>query len=321
LKKVFKIDFGQFDNDKKLVSEYSLSFEVQQHLIAELWFDKLKDLLSDSTWKLETRWAAFKLPSRNPKILVEKLKRCVEAINNSDWFDYHIIESDMITEDYPMEVHNIIHHHFETLIGQVWKPSEYWQRIIEKKDWKLVDAVRGLNDLSHEIEEWNMGGDATICTTFMNGLAPIQKVELPKEADEWFTLDGAFGRGYLHYAQLGKTWQEVCIDDDDHIDPTNISEHRLLSGEFDLQFSLYDRTHEGMVESFGMREKLAKFDRTPDDKSLRLGYCPIFDIKSQSILTNDDKLNIIDNIRNHPQIIRMNLDGVERPFTPYFDPY
>ena len=125
MKKVFKIDFGQFDNDKKLVSEYSLSFEVQQHLIAELWFDKLKDLLSDSTWKLETRWAAFKLPSRNPKILVEKLKRCVEAINNSDWFDYHIIESDMITEDYPMEVHNIIHHHFETLIGQVWKPYHF----------------------------------------------------------------------------------------------------------------------------------------------------------------------------------------------------
>lgn len=317
----FKIDFGKFDLDKKLTSEYSLTFEVQPHPIAELWYDKLKSLLLDSSWKLETRWAAFKLPSRHPKILVEKLKRCVETINNSDWFDYHIIESDMITEDYPMEVHNIIHHHFETLIGQVWKPSEYWQQIIEKKDWKLVDAVRGLNDISHEIEEWNMGGDATICTTFMNGLAPIHKVELPKEADEFFTLDGAFGRGYLHYAQLGKTWQEVCIDDDDQIEPGNISEHRLLSGEFDLQFSLYDRTHEGMIESFGMREKLAKFDRTPEDKSLRLGYCPIFDIKSQSILTNDDKLNIIDAVRNHPQIIRMNLDGVERPFIPYFDPY
>jgi hypothetical protein len=321
MKKQFRIDFGKFNESKILESEYSLTFEVQSHPIAQLWFDMLKKLLEDSTWKLETRWAAFKLPTRHPKILVEKLKRCVETINNSDWFDYHIIETDMITEDYPMEVHNIIHHHFEILIGQVWRPSEYWQRIIEKQDWALIDAVRGLNDLSHEIEEWNMGGDATICTTFMNGIAPIQKVELPKEADEYFTLDGAFGRGYLHYAQLGKTWQEVCIDDDDQIDPGNISEHRLLSGEFDLQFSMYDRTHEGMIDSFGMREKLAKFDRTPEDKSLRLGYCPIFDIQNQGTFTPNQKEQIIQSIRNHPQIIRMNLDGVERPFTPYFDPY
>jgi hypothetical protein len=321
MKKQFRVDFGKFDENKILESEYSLAFEVQSHPIAELWFDMLKKLLEDSTWKLETRWAAFKLPTRHPKILVEKLKRCVETINNSDWFDYHIIESDMITEDYPMEVHNIIHHHFEILIGQVWRPSEYWQRIIEKQDWALIDAVRGLNDLSHEIEEWNMGGDATICTTFMNGISPIQKVELPKEADEYFTLDGAFGRGYLHYAQLGKTWQEVCIDDDDQIDPGNISEHRLLSGEFDLQFSLFDRTHEGMIESFGMKEKLARFDRSYEDKSLRLGYCPVFDIKGQGTFTPNQKEEIIENIRNHPQIIRMNLDGVERPFTPYFDPY
>ena len=88
---------------------------TKSHPIAELWYEKMYNLLSDSSWKLETRWAAFKLPSRHPKILVEKLKRCVETINNSDWFDYHIIESDRITEDYPMEVHNIIHHHFELL--------------------------------------------------------------------------------------------------------------------------------------------------------------------------------------------------------------
>jgi hypothetical protein len=320
MKKTFTIDFGKFD-ENRLVSEYSLDFEVQENPIAELWYDMLNGLLKDETWKLETRWGAFKLPTRHPKILVDKLKRCVETINNSDWFEYHIIESDMITEDYPMEVHNIIHHHFETLIGQVWRPSEYWNRICERQDWDLINAVRGLNDLSHEIEEWNMRGDATIYTTFMNGVSPIQKVELPKEADEWFTLDGAFGRGYLHYAQLGKTWQEVCIDDDDQIEPGNISEHRLLSGEFDLQFSLFDRTHEGMIEAFGMRDKLAKFERTPEDKSLRLGYCPVFDIKGQNKFSTLDKENIIDGIRNHPQIIRMKFSDVGRAFTPYYDPY
>lgn len=316
----FTIDFGKF-NENRLVSEYSLTFEVQSNPIAGLWYEMLKGLLKDETWKLETRWGAFKLPSRHPKILVEKLKKCVDTINNSDWFEYQIIESDMITEEYPMEIHNIIHHHFETLIGQVWRPSEYWTRICAKQDWDLINAVRGLNDLSHEIEEWNMRGDATIYTTFMNGVSPIHKVELPADADDWFTLDGAFGRGYLHYAQLGKTWQEVCIDDDDQIEPGNISEHRLLSGEFDLQFSLFDRTHEGMIENFGMRDKLIKFGRSVDDKSLRLGYCPVFDIRGQGKFQTSDKENIIESLRNHPQIIRMKLEEVGRAFTPYYDPY
>jgi hypothetical protein len=76
-----------------------------------------------------------------------------------------------------------------------------------------------------------------------------------------------------------------------------------------------------MIEMFDMREKLAKFDRTPEDKTLRLGYCPIFDIENQSMLTAEEKEEIIENVRNHPQIIRMELDGVERPFMPYYDPY
>ena len=34
-----------------------------------------------------------------------------------------------------------------------------------------------------------------------------------------------------------------------------------------------------------------------------------------------DKENIIDGIRNHPQIIRMKMGEVGRAFTPYYDPY
>jgi hypothetical protein len=70
-----------------------------------------------------------------------------------------------------------------------------------------------------------------------------------------------------------------------------------------------------------MRDKLAKFDRSVEDKSLRLGYCPVFDIKNQSDFNTLDKENIIESIRNHPQIIRMKISDVGRPFTPYYDPY
>jgi predicted SnoaL-like aldol condensation-catalyzing enzyme len=47
----------------------------------------------------------------------------------------------------------------------------------------------------------------------------------------------------------------------------------------------------------------------------------IFDIKGQNKFSTLDKENIIDGIRNHPQIIRMKFSDVGRAFTPYYDPY
>jgi hypothetical protein len=38
MKKTFTIDFGKFD-ENRLVSEYSLDFEVQENPIAELWYE------------------------------------------------------------------------------------------------------------------------------------------------------------------------------------------------------------------------------------------------------------------------------------------
>jgi len=54
---------------------------------------------------------------------------------------------------------------------------------------------------------------------------------------------------------------------------------------------------------------------------LRLGYCPVFDIKGQDKFNTSDRENIIDGVRNHPQIIRMKFSDVGRAFTPYYDPY
>ena len=78
----------------------------------------------------------------------------------------------------------------------------------KRKDWELIDAVRGLNDLSHELEASNIG-KPFLCTTFWDPKG-IQKDDLPIEVEDYFKLNLEFGAVYLHYAQLGKTWQEVA---------------------------------------------------------------------------------------------------------------
>ena len=291
---------------------YPLEFEVENNVIAKLWVKKLKKFLRSKS-KLETRWTGFNLDRRSPQILLQKLDNCIKKINSS-WlateYDYKIeVET---PKEYNTELHNIVHHHFEILMGQVWNKSKWYLLMEQREDWDLINAVRGLNDLSHELEAVSVG-KPFLCTTFwdVNG---IQKDDLPIEVEDYFQLNLEFGAVYLHYAQLGKTWQEVCWDDDDHIFEENISPFCLLSGEFDVSFGADVLTHEQLVET--IKPKLESMGRDVDDKSLRLGR-----VKVAQLTTNKKQREILSILKKYDQIGYIELDGYSRAFEPYDDPY
>lgn len=304
---ILRIFFMAADN-----TLYPLEFEVENNSIAKLWVKKLKKFLKSKS-KLETRWTGFSLERRSPEILMKKLENCVNKINQS-WLarEYNYTIEVEIPKVYNTELHNIVHHHFEILMGQVWKPSEWYKLMEARQDWDLINAVRGLNDLSHELEASNIG-KPFLCTTFWD-VYGIQKDDLPNEVEDYFKLNLEFGAVYLHYAQLGKTWQEVCWDADEHIFEENISPFCLLSGEFDLSLGADELTHNELLDI--IRPHLIKMGKDPLDKSLRLGR-----VKVAQLNSNKTENEIVETIRKYDQIGYIELDGYSRAFEPYDDPY
>ena len=289
-------------------------------LIADLWYKKLKNFISTESGYIETRFSGFRLKRRNVQILIDKLQRCVDGINNS-WLNKehnYKIEVDRIPLDYPTQVHNIIHHHFEILMGQTWNPSKWYNLVInERKDQELFTFIRGLNDISHEIEELKVKNTYPhLHTTFIaDNNSSIIKEELPIEVEDYFELGNHEGVAYLQYAQLGKTWPEVIHDGDEEIFENNISPLRLLSGEFSLCFKGDNTTHAQHLRS--ITYKLKKLGKDPNDKSLRLGRVIVADIEYTTSM-----VQLIRDIEtSYDQLYSIELENTIKILPPYLDPY
>ena len=303
------------DNDNKTIR---VPVKTRNHVIAHLWYDMLGNFLQHKEGYIETRWSGFKLKRTSLPILIEKLQRCVDGINQS-WLNTEYgykIEVDRIPEDYPTEVHNIIHHHFEILMGQSWNHSEWYHRVLTyKKDEKIFKFIRGLNDVSHEIEEYkNSNRFPHLHTTFMSPNNPIIKVDLAQECEDYFELGHTEGVIYLQYCQLGKTWPEVIHDEDVEIFEENISPLRLLSGEFSICFKGDKISQENHLQ--GLIPKLLEHGKDPTDKSLRLGRLPVADLEYDSI---PKLINLIEN--GYDQLHSIEMDDVIKILPPYFDGY
>jgi hypothetical protein len=303
------------DTDNKTIK---VPVKTRNHAIADLWYKMLKDFVQDKKGYIETRWSGFQLKRTSLPILISKLQRCVDGINQS-WLNTEFgykIEIDKIPEDYPVTVHNIIHHHFEILMGQTWKPSIWYHRVLRyKKDEKVFKFIRGLNDISHEIEEYK-GSDRFphLHTMFAGQNHSTIKVDLPQEAENYFELGHKEGAVYLQYCQLGKTWPEVIYDEDDEIFEENISPLRFISGEFSISFKGCGESHEQLLQE--LIPKLVEYGKDPTDKSLRLGRLPVADLEYDSI---PNLINLIEG--GYDQLHSIEMDGIVKIIPPYLDKY
>jgi hypothetical protein len=300
-------------NDEKI----TVPMVVVQNPIGELWYDKLKAFVNMSDPWVETRWSGFNLKRRELPILIEKLERCIKTINDS-WLNKeygYYIDVDKIPLDYPTELHNTIHHHFEILMGQSWKPSIWYDRIVnERGDDVVFSAVRGLNDLSHEIEEKKVNNPFPhLHFIFNNQHGPVAATELPDEVEDYFELGNTEGAIYLTYAQLGKTWLEVVYDNDDKIFEENITPHRLITGAFSMCFKGDSVTKEQHIQF--LAERLKKFGKHPSDKSLRLGRVPV------AYMEYDNLSNLSSTLEDYDQVYSLSVEEKTITFPPYDDGY
>jgi hypothetical protein len=137
-------------------------------------------------------------------------------------------------------------------------------------------AICYLNHCCHELEAW-YETEKLKDTRYSNGyfyynlLGVTERIELNSKFKKEFVKDITDGLVYLHYAQTGKTWYEAYLDNDDFVESDGISEHRVISGEFNCYigtgYSLpTDEKFFNWLESKGV---------DPNDETLALGYAPV----------------------------------------------
>lgn len=265
---MIKLGFRNKENEIKYVN-----IEINDSILANIWKQQLEHLLSTHREKIFQKnfsLLGFHNNDRTRDSICDDLDRSVAVINNKG--NYSITEDfSSLRTEYNQELLNVLHHHFEVTQGQLWNPGS----VLANADGETRLAVCLLNHCCHELEAWyDTEKQDSNGYFYYNLLGVTDRIEIPLEEKANFTRTMTDGMVYLHYAQTGKTWYEAYLDGDDVVEDAGISEHRVITGEFNCYFGNgfelpMDNNFTQWLEARGI---------DPQDEQLALGFAPVGNI-------------------------------------------
>jgi hypothetical protein len=210
-------------------------------------------------WPTTTRTIAF---------LANEINIHIDRINSYNekgiWPRRYFIEERVPLERVDQKTLNQIHHHFESLIGQVWAMSPFFI----SSDAPTRYSILQINNLVHELEALagtfaSVNRDEDPFPFILASFLPhkLPPTSLLEEDYELFQTNISFGSVALKYCQLGKSHWSAWLDQDAEIGPENVNGLRFYEPDFVLHFG----------ESSGSREEFYSWLRShgvpADEKS------------------------------------------------------
>lgn len=288
-----------FRDSENLVDNYELTWNVLDTSLANGWLALLKKNFFDSTHPIEKTfclkgwqddWHNHK--GRTLSYLCSQLNKHIARVNRGmlkhgyPFIDLNFTVEKLRTSEF-RTLMNDIHHHFEILIGQSWKVSEWYNladsdtrfsiRMLNNYCHEIEAIVRGLNDKKYrnlfpfaDIHQ-PMGVNVGLNCPNFDGAYFYNKVIEEITLDQYndFQDHHYWGDIRIYYAQLGKSHLDAFDDDDHHIDRENISGHRYLTGEFCITFPGHGNRH-SLSNKF--KKWLKEHDFDINDKRLGIGH-------------------------------------------------
>jgi hypothetical protein len=241
-----------------------------------LWLNRLDRLMDKQSIVYVKNFSllGFNCEYRTPQQVCDELDRAIDIINSNT--EYKITEDySLLRIRYDQQLLNKLHHHFETAHGQVWNPT----RLMAISSGEVRLSICMLNHCCHWLETWydeenkkeRWNNRVRNGYFYYSVLGANEKIELPQNEKKNFTKTVDNGLVYLHYAQTGKTWYEAYLDNDDDVTDAGISEHRLISGEFDCHFG---NTYEFPTDE-EFSEWLLSKGADPTNEQNGLGYAEV----------------------------------------------
>lgn len=222
---------------------------------------------------------------------------------------------------------NRLHRYFEDLQGEAWGLSSYYK----VADFETKYAIRQLNDLCHELENYVMSYRKLHTEPYWQRPSQIMTwLQAPRsdlqDSDYILFQENSYNRElggvYLHWAQVGKTHIEVYRDEDgqdvDDVVCSAISALRYYSGEFDIEWGndvMYDIAcpwHCAEMDGFEQWLTRNGFDAT--DPKLSLGYIKIAQCDLERSFGTTNYEQIWDKLSDHLDVHSIEIDGVVGTF-------
>jgi hypothetical protein len=216
--------------------EFSLDFKLRNYPIVDRWANKL--LIANKKYKIDDpdRFGGFGSYDDQAQIAIEKINANIEIINQ-----FKVIVDRKLTTVEDQDTLNYLHHIFEVYHGLLDQQTH--------EDWKSAPpevrrAIANINILVHQCEgiKWNCQRPHHFVTWYS-----LPKIDMLFDNEyELFEDDIKEGTVYLLYTEIGKTLEDLAIDNDTYIFDEAFKPFRHYSADFVVNF--WDSDPEQLIQ-------------------------------------------------------------------------
>jgi len=229
---------------KKLHVTYSgeddltLTYNINDTSIAQRWAKLLAESVEKYSIDDPERLYGFDTEALERQRAVDAINKCVDTINDyKPGFVERRMTSELIQDDL-----NYLHHIFEVYHGMLNEPHEFYLAA----PTEVQQALGQLNIEVHRCEAMAKGTIRKMLPTHLVTYYDMPRGpehRLLEDADyEHFTDFYEFGTVYLLYVEIGKTLQDMSIDNDDHISDEAYKPFRNYASDFVIRY--FGTSHE-----------------------------------------------------------------------------
>lgn len=275
------IEFG----DRDCVT---LDFQLIDHPLTTKWIRKV--LLAQSRWTIDDpkRFYGFESLEKSQQTAIDRINAVIDVIDS--WRP--IIKKRLVSIN-DQDTLNYLHNIFERYHGLLQSQDhEFWKEAPEQ----VRKALAELNIEVHRCESTLRGNQPRTVITYY-GLP--KKEVLESHEYDLFENNWSFGTVHLCYVEIGKTLEDLSVDDDQYIGDDAFRPFTHYSADFVVRFFDSDPDYRAQMES----QMWHYFDRHSEwflqrgfkkyDPRLRIGILPVARLRFPAGDTKDSILDLL----------------------------
>jgi hypothetical protein len=222
---MFKNLYIAYSNPTDPLDTFTLEYRLRDNSVVPKWCERIETAQEKYTIDAPDRFYGFGSRQEQISHAITQINNCIEAINKFD----PIIDR-RLKDINDQDTLNYLHHIFEVYHGLLDQQiHEFWIRAPNQVQRALAD----LNVLVHRCESVGRQALSRHVVTYY-GLPKTQVLD--QEDYSLFEDTVSFGTVYLNYVEIGKTLDDLAVDNDQYIGDDAFRPFKHHSADFNVKF-------------------------------------------------------------------------------------
>lgn len=218
----------EYSDPKEQLQPITFKFKIRDTGIAQRWAEKVNICIESYQIDDPNRFYGFDDYETEKNRAISSINECCDIID-----EYQPIVNRRISDPVNQDTLNYLHHIFEVYHGLLDQPHDFYVGAPEN----VQKALAKLNIEVHRCESFvNDSGRKIMPRHVVTWFGMDRNTELRPEDYDHFTDLYTPGTVYLQYVEIGKTLEDLAIDNDQYIHPEAYKPFKHYTADFLVRY-------------------------------------------------------------------------------------